>query len=75
MRPTDKFGTFSRTSGGVEVDADTAEEIVVAAIDEAAEDGVVDGMTGEELAEEVWQYPLGMNERNPNDATSVRKIK
>jgi hypothetical protein len=84
MRPTERFGTFSRTSGGVEVDADTAEEIVVAVIEEFLDDGVVEAIeevldggvieatNGEELVDE---YAWGMNERKPSEATSVRKIK
>ena len=54
MRPTDRFGTFSRTSGGVEVDADAAEEeIVVAGIEEfSIVDAAVEGI-GDEVCDNV----------------------
>jgi hypothetical protein len=80
MRPTDKFGTFNSTSGGVETDTDAAEETVVATFDDDVGEAVVDGITGDEVREEgfeevVAQRPSGMKVNNPRQATRARRIK
>ena len=55
MRPTDKFGTFNSTSGGVEVETDTAEETAVAVLEEDMGVALVDGMMGEDGREDVFE--------------------
>ena len=80
MRPTGKFGTFNRMSGGVEVDTDAAEETVVAILEEDMEVALVDGMIGQGRHEDVFDEvvadrPCGTNDKNPKQATSLRRLK
>jgi hypothetical protein len=77
MRPTDKFGTFNSTSGGVEVETDAAEETVVAIVEEDMRVALVDGMIGEDEREDevVAESPCDTKVKNPKQATSLRRLK
>lgn len=46
MRPTDRFGTFSSTSGGAEEVAEGADAIVKGIVREAVVEGVTEGEVG-----------------------------
>lgn len=80
MRPTDKFGTFRSTSGGVEVDAAALLDTEVAIIEDEVGEAEVEVITGEDVCEEVFvevvaQNPCGKKERSPNETTRARRIK
>ena len=75
MRPTDKVGTFRNTSGGVAEGA-TEEDVRVAAVEGAMEDGVDEvGEVDEVVVEEAVERPCCANVRRRIQAKKARSMR
>ena len=75
MRPTERFGTLSRTSGGVEVDAPVGADGVreVGEVGKGGAEGVIDNEVA--LAVEEAERTPGADVRRKSHARQVRRMR